>query len=153
MGRLTADPKSSQTPNGISVATFSLAVSRQHQKDIADFINIVAWRHIADFVSKYFIKGQQVIVEGSIQTRKYEDKQGNKRIAFEVVAEHVFFAGGKKNDIDSLEGLTPPPAPKEKIEPTQQNTADNSSLPLPNEELPININEFEDIEDDDDMYF
>lgn len=105
MGRLTADPELKQTPSGISVATFSLAVNRNYgSKDgtrQADFINIVAWRQTAEFVSKYFAKGQQVIVEGSIQTRGYEDKQGNKRTAFEVVASQVYFAEGKRDNDSS----------------------------------------------------
>lgn len=95
MGRLTADPDLRQTPNGVSVATFSLAVSRNYNKDQTDFINIVAWRQTADFVGKYFSKGQLVAVEGSIQTRSYTDKQGNKRTAFEVVADQVYFAESK----------------------------------------------------------
>lgn len=95
MGRLTADPDLRQTPNGVSVATFSLAVNRNYNKDQTDFINIVAWRQTADFVSRYFKKGQLVAVEGSIQTRSYTDKQGNKRTAFEVVADQVYFAESK----------------------------------------------------------
>lgn len=101
MGRLTQDPELKQTPNGVSVATFSLAVNRNFQsKDgtrQADFINIVVWRGTADLVCKYFAKGQQVALEGSIQTRSYEDKQGNKRTAFEVVADQVYFAEGKSD--------------------------------------------------------
>lgn len=109
MGRLTADPNLSQTPNGINVATFNLAVARNYNKDITDFINIVAWRQTAEFVSKYFKKGQLVVVEGSIQTRSYEDKQGNKRVAFEVVAEQVYFAEPKsssnKSDTSMSKGI------------------------------------------------
>jgi single-strand DNA-binding protein len=97
MGRLTADPDLRQTPNGISVATFSLAVQRNYNKDQTDFINIVAWRQTADFVSRYFTKGQLVAVEGSIQTRSYTDKNGNKRTAFEVVADQVYFAESKNS--------------------------------------------------------
>lgn len=100
MGRLTANPDLRQTPNGTSVATFSLAIPRNYNKDITDFINIVAWRQTADFVSKYFEKGQLVVVEGSTQTRSYEDKKGNKRVAVEVVAEQVHFAESKKNKTD-----------------------------------------------------
>ena len=64
----------------------------------ADFINIVAWRQTAEFVSKYFSKGQMIALEGCIQTRPYEDKNGNNRIAFEVIARRVCFCGGKSND-------------------------------------------------------
>lgn len=102
MGRLVVDPELKQTPNGISVATFSLAVNRNYNKDITDFLNIVAWRNTADFARKYFNKGDLICVEGAIQTRSYEDKQGNKRVAFEVVAEQVYFAGGKKEKSNKL---------------------------------------------------
>lgn len=97
MGRLTADPELKRTPNGVSVATFSLAVSRNYNKDITDFINIVAWRQTADFISKYFSKGQLIALEGELQTRNYEDKQGNKRTAVEVIAEQVYFAEPKNS--------------------------------------------------------
>ena len=101
MGRLTKDPELKQTPNNVSVATFSLAVDRNYQSDKdkkqTDFINIVAWRHTAEFVSKYFTKGQLVAVEGSIQTRSYQDKDGNNRTVFEVVADQVYFAEKKQN--------------------------------------------------------
>ena len=101
MGRLTKDPELKQTPNNISVATFSLAVDRNYQSDKdnkqTDFINIVAWRHTAEFVGKYFTKGQLVAVEGSIQTRSYQDKDGNNRTVFEVVADQVYFAEKNQN--------------------------------------------------------
>lgn len=101
MGRLTRDPELKQTPNNVSVATFSLAVDRNYQADKdnkqTDFINIVAWRHTAEFVKKHFTKGQLVAVEGSIQTRSYQDKDGNNRTVFEVVADHVYFAEKKQN--------------------------------------------------------
>lgn len=101
MGRLTKDPELKQTQNNVSVATFSLAVDRNYQSDKdnkqTDFINIVAWRHTAEFVKKHFTKGQLVAVEGSIQTRSYQDKDGNNRTAFEVVADQVYFAEKKQN--------------------------------------------------------
>lgn len=135
MGRLTAEPKISQTPNGINIATFSLAVHRQYDKDKTDFINIVAWRQTADFVSKYFKKGQLVAIEGNLQSRSYEDKQGNKRYAVEVVAEQVYFTGSNKNNTDKLEQLTPPPAPKEDTNTHRVND--------------INVDEYESIEDEE----
>ncbi len=100
MGRLTANPELRQTPNGVSVATFSLAVERNYQQGgqrQTDFINIVAWRNTADFVSRYMTKGQLIAVEGSIQTRNYEDKSGNKRTAFEVVVDQAYFAESKRD--------------------------------------------------------
>lgn len=96
IGRLTANPSLKQTPSGTSVATFSLAVPRSYNRDTVDFVNIVAWKHLADFSSKYIKKGQQVAIEGELQTRSYEDKQGNKKIAYEVVANSIEFTGKKE---------------------------------------------------------
>ncbi len=99
VGRLTADPELRQTPNGVAVCSFSIAVDRRFSgRDAerkADFINIVAWRQQAEFISRYFRKGEPIGIEGSIQTRSYEDKQGNKRTAVEVVADNAFFVGSK----------------------------------------------------------
>ena len=95
MGRLTADPELRYTGSNIPVTSFSLAVDRAYkngEERQTDFINIVAWRQRAEFVSKWFKKGQLVAVEGSIQTRRYTDKDGNNRTAFEVVANNVHFA-------------------------------------------------------------
>lgn len=94
MGRLTADPELKKTPGGVSVTAFLLAVQRSYQKEEADFINIVAWRQTAEFICRYFKKGQLIALEGRIQTRGYTDKNGNKRTAFEVITEQVYFAGG-----------------------------------------------------------
>ena len=99
MGRLTADPELRTTTNGISVTSFSVAVDRSYQKAGAerqtDFINVVAWRQTAEFVSRYFHKGSMIAVQGSIQTRNYEDRNGNKRTAVEIVADNVSFCGSK----------------------------------------------------------
>ncbi len=99
MGRLTADPELRTTSNNLSVLSFSVAVDRsyqaQGQERQADFINCVAWRQNADFISKYFRKGQMIAIEGSIQTRSYEDKNGNKRTAFEVIVNRASFCGSK----------------------------------------------------------
>lgn len=100
MGRLTKDPEVRYTQtNNIMVASFSLAVNRRFTKEgeqQADFINIVAWNKTAEFVSKYFKKGQQVAVVGRIQTRNYEDDKGIKHYITEVIAEEVYFADSKK---------------------------------------------------------
>ena len=96
MGRLTEHPVLSYTRENTPVLSFSLAVQRTYQKDQTDFITVVAWRQTAEFIGKYFSKGQLMALEGRIQTRGYTDKGGNKRTAFEVVAEQVFFAEGKK---------------------------------------------------------
>ncbi len=99
MGRLTADPEYRQTPNGVAVATFSIAVDRNFtakgQEKQTDFIPCVAWRTTADFISRYFQKGSMIAVDGSLQTRKYTDKQGASRTAFEVVIDQVSFTGSK----------------------------------------------------------
>lgn len=98
MGRLTRDPELKQTPQGISVAQFSLAVDRNYSKSEekqTDFINITAWRSTADFVAKYFTKGQLVAIRGRLQTRQWQDQGGQKRYATDVVADEVFFAESK----------------------------------------------------------
>ena len=103
-GRLTADPELRTTNSGLSVCSFSIAVERRYkqgEEKQADFINIVAWRASAEFVAKYFKKGSMIAIEGAIQTRKYEDKDGNKRTAFEVVANNVQFAEYGKNNENS----------------------------------------------------
>lgn len=100
MGRLTADPELKSTQSGVSVTSFTLAVDRSYAKAgterQTDFINVVAWRSTAEFVCRYFTKGQMMAVSGPIQTRNYEDKQGNKRTAFEIVANDVSFTGSKR---------------------------------------------------------
>ena len=98
MGRLTADPEMRATPNGKKVCSFTLAVNRPGKDAGADFIDIVAWEKTAEFVCKYFAKGQQVAVAGRIRTRTWEDQSGNKRKAVEVVAEEVHFAEGKREN-------------------------------------------------------
>ena len=108
MGRLTSTPELKTTSGGISVLSFSIAVQRQYKSADGtyptDFINIVAWRNTADFISKYFEKGQLIAIVGSIQTRSYEDKAGNKRTAVEVVADEAHFVESKK---DSSRGIAP----------------------------------------------
>lgn len=109
-GRLTADPELKTTANGIAVTTFSIAVDRRYrsgEERQTDFINIVAWRSSAEFITKYFKKGSLIGIEGSIQTRKYQDKNGNNRTAFEVVANNVQFVESKR---DSAPGTAAEPA-------------------------------------------
>ncbi len=98
-GRLTADPELKTTPNGIPVTTFSIAVNRNYragEEQQTDFINIVAWRQRAEFITKYFKKGNMIGIEGSIQTRKYQDKNGNNRTLFEVVVNNAQFVESKR---------------------------------------------------------
>ena len=99
MGRLTADPELRTTTNGTSVTSFTVAVdrayARQGEERQTDFINVVAWRQTAEFVTRYFHKGSMIAVQGSIQTRNWEDKNGNKRTSVEVIADNVSFCGSK----------------------------------------------------------
>ncbi len=102
MGRLTADPEVRQTPNGISVCSFSVAVNRpysgQNGERQADFINCVAWRQTAEFIGRYFRKGNMIGLNGQIQTRTYQDKDtGKNRTAFEVVINNAYFAESKNS--------------------------------------------------------
>ena len=97
-GRLTADTELKVTPSGVNVCSFNIAVDKGYgEKKQTDFIPIVAWRQTAEFVSKYFGKGDAIGIEGSIRTRKYTDKNGNNRTAFEVVANNVQFVESKKS--------------------------------------------------------
>lgn len=96
MGRLTAAPELRTTSSGLSVTSFTLAIDRGYgENKQTDFINCVAWRERADFICRYFTKGSMLALTGSIQTRKYEDKNGNTRTAFEILAETVSFCGDK----------------------------------------------------------
>ena len=99
MGRLVYDPELKTTQNGTNVCSFRIAVdrsfARQGEERKADFIDVTAWRQTAEFVSKYFQKGSMIAIEGSLQTRQYQDKNGNNRTATEVLASQVSFCGGK----------------------------------------------------------
>lgn len=133
MGRLVADPELRTTTTGKEVATFCIAVDRSYAKAgeqrQADFINIVAWEGSAKFVSNYFAKGSMIAIQGAIQTRNYEDKNGNKRTAFEVIAKEISFCGGKNENS---------PAP-------------TAATPSPN--INVTANDFEEIEDESDLPF
>ena len=106
MGRLTADPELRQTQNGHSVTSFSVAVDRPFMgkdgnKEV-DFLEVVAWRGTAEFICKYFTKGNPILVDGSIQTRQYTDKEGNDRRVWEIVAEQVRFTESKKSEVSDF---------------------------------------------------
>ena len=110
MGRLTADPELKQTQSGTAVTSFTLAVDRRYTKEgqekQTDFISCQAWRGTAEFISKYFSKGSAMLICGELQTRSWEDQQGNKRYATEVVASEISFCEAKR----ASEGNnTPPP--------------------------------------------
>ena len=127
-GRLTADPELKTTSNGISVCAFSVAVDRRYSKDNkqTDFINVVAWRSTAEFITKYFSKGNSICVCGSILTRNYTDKNGNKRTAVEVLADEATFVESKKN---TAEGAEMPEA-EHYAQPEAYAEADDSDLPF-----------------------
>lgn len=103
MGRLVADPELRTTPQGVPVATIRLAVDRdfknkQTGERETDFINVVAWRQTAEFVSRFFTKGRMAVVEGRLQIRPYTDRDGNKRTAAEVVAENFYFGDSQRRE-------------------------------------------------------
>ena len=102
MGRLTRDPDLRRTQSGTAVASFTLAVDRDYKPQDGeretDFIDIVAWRGTAEFVSKYFTKGRMAVVEGRLQVRDWTDKDGNKRRSTEVVADNVYFGDSKRSE-------------------------------------------------------
>ena len=108
MGRLTRDPELRRTGSGVAVASFTLAVDRDYAAQGAeketDFVDIVAWRSTAEFVSKYFSKGRMAVVSGRLQIRNWQDKEGNKRRSAEVVADNVYFGDSKR---DSRRRLQP----------------------------------------------
>ena len=113
VGRLTADPELRQTPNGTNVCSFSVAVNRAfanaNGERQADFINCVAWRQTAEFISRYFRKGQNIGLNGTIQTRTYQDKDtGKNRTAFEVVINNAYFVESKGTSQNT--GYSPAPA-------------------------------------------
>ncbi len=115
MGRLVADPTLRQTQSGKNVASFTVACDRGRKdangQSQADFIDVVAWDRSAEFVCKYFQKGSLIVVDGRIQTRTYQDKNGNNRKAFEIVAGNVNFAGPKSSNQGGGSGNFAPAAP------------------------------------------
>lgn len=115
MGRLTRDPELRRTQNGTAVASFTLAVDRDYSgKDggekETDFIDCVAWRSTAEFISKYFARGRMAVVAGRLQIRPWTDKDGNKRKATEVIVDSAYF-GDSKRDSDTTSNTYSPPAP------------------------------------------
>jgi single-strand DNA-binding protein len=134
-GRLTSDVELKQTPSGVSVCTFTIAVNRKYQSEgqqQADFINCQAWRGTADFISKYFKKGSSLCIVGSVQTRSWQDQQGNKRHATEIVADEAMFVDSKSEDT-----------------PSAQNASQNQNFGAYSTPAP----KFEDIKSDDDLPF
>lgn len=143
MGRLTADPELRTTPSGVSVCRFTLAVDRNYAKAgterQADFINCIAWRQTAEFVSKYFVKGQLMALDGSIQTGSYTDTNGNKRYTFEVLANNINFTGDRR-DGGASRSTSYNPAPRQDTAPaptySSGSSGDFQEMPL-DDDLPF----------------
>ena len=118
MGRLTADPELKKTESGVAFCRFSLAVERNYKNANGeyetDFYDVTAWRGTAEFLSKYFAKGRVAAVDGHLQTQKWTDKSGNKRVSVEVVAESVFFGDSKKDAAEER-----PPLPEDENIPDE----------------------------------
>ena len=110
LGRLVADPEARTTQSGIAMTRFKLAVNRQGKpqegQPTADFFQITAWRHTAEFVQKYFTKGQQVLIEGYLRNNQYTDKDGNKRYSDDIHATQVYFADSKRSNDNSNDNKT-----------------------------------------------
>ena len=144
MGRLVADPELKTTPAGINVCTFRIACDRsfvqQGQQRQADFIDVVAWRNNADFLCKHFAKGGMVAVQGRLQTRQYQDRNGNKRTAVEVVADSLSFAGSSKKPggqaVDEG-GKAPPSDCRDPAPAYSQGDADDFAVIDDNDDLPF----------------
>lgn len=131
MGRMVRDPELRQLDNGTSVTSFSVAVDRNYvdkttNERQADFLNVVAWRQTADFVCKYFHQGDMIALEGSLQSRKYTDKDGNNRIAIEIVASNISFCGGKNGGNANTATTNDTPATMVANAPSE----DNDELPF-----------------------
>lgn len=128
-GRLVADPELRHTQQGTPVASYRLAVDRDYKsKDSnaqnTDFVNIVSWRNTAEFVSRYFTKGRMMLVEGRLQMRSYTDKDGNRRVAAEVVTDNVHFADSRKDGSNNEDGSLQESAGFEEL------TDDDGDLPF-----------------------
>ena len=146
MGRLVADPELRTTTSGISVISFRVAVDRnfvrQGEERQADFIDVVAWRQTAEFVSRYFRKGSMIAVQGSIQTRNYEDRNGNKRTAVEIVADNVSFCGSRAETGSAGSAGAPAARYEEPARPQNAPAFASGSM-----------GDFNDIQDDDELPF
>ncbi len=142
LGRIAADLELRQTPNGVPVMSFPIAVDRPYTKGAerqADFIDIVTWRNTAEFVSKYFQKGSPIVIEGRIETRSYTDKNGEKRRRVEVVADNVSFVPTVRSDSVGARPVA--------SEPAYSQLETNSSY------MSGSVGDFKEIEDEEDLPF
>ncbi len=114
MGRLVRDPELRRTQSGTAVCSFSVAVDRDYQSRDSerqtDFIDVVAWRQTGEFVSKYFTKGRMIVVSGSLQSRKWQDRNGQNRVSWEVIANNVYFGDSKRDSAPGGGDYAPAPA-------------------------------------------
>ena len=149
MGRLTDDPVLRHTPNQVPVCSFSVAVGRNYVKQgeerATDFINVVAWRSTAEYVSRYFKKGQLIVVNGSIQTRNYVDRNGNNRTAFEIMADNVHSCQSR----NSSEGGYASYNPGNTFQPSNAVASVNQTMSFESG----SIEDFEEIAGDSDLPF
>lgn len=154
-GRLTRDPELRTTQSGVSVASFTVAVDRDFSDQSGDrgvdFIDCVAWRSGAEFVSKYFRKGQLILVDGRLQSRKWEDRDGNKRTNWEIIADHTYFGEPKREERGDSYGsyqaapsstgnsYAPPPSSYSSAQPPAQQYKQQTFTELPDDdgELPF----------------
>lgn len=127
IGRLTADVELKQTQSGVSVCQFNLAVDRPKVKDITDFIPCVAWRGTAEFICKYFKKGNKIALNGVLTTRKWQDQNGNNRVAYEVLVENVEFCESKSATVAEAENEA---ARERMTAPSAPSAYDDSDLPF-----------------------
>ena len=145
MGRLVADPELKRTQNDVAVVSTRIAVDREFKsangERQADFIDIVCWRERAEFVSRYFRKGNMIAVVGSLQSRQYETKDGQKRTAYEVVCDQVSFTGEKPNNVPAGGGSY-----------GGGNYAPRQDVPAPEFSAPGG-DDFEEIDDDSQLPF
>lgn len=130
-GRLTADVELKQTNTGISVCSFSIAVNRKANNKVTDFIDIVAWRKTAEFIATYFCKGSSIVIVGELQKREWQDNQGNKRYATEVIADEAYFVDSQKES-QALRTPTQNPylPPMRKDEPKLEEIPSDEDLPF-----------------------
>ncbi len=120
-GRLTDNIELKQTQSGVFVCSFTIAVTRKSNREVTDFIDCVAWRNTAEFISKYFHKGSSICVIGSMQTRSWTDSNGNKRFVTELIVDDTYFVDSKSDSA---------PTSAQQNEPTYEEVNDESDLPF-----------------------
>lgn len=132
-GRLTTDPELKTTASGVSVTKFSVAVNKPGKKDQADFFNVTAWRSTAEVVTQYFHKGSSIFLEGTLTQRMWEDVNGNKHYAVEIIADKVYFVDSK-----SESRTEPPQAPADRAKKDAEFVAaQNTFVEINDDDLPF----------------